>query len=102
MISERFKNPHGIVVTVTFVNDAHTQISSSGSPLFNSPAGSIFVPFSFETVTRGLSRWIFGGTYLQDALSFLDADQREFVKTGITPAQWAAMFPPEDGEGQES
>jgi len=36
------------------------------------------------------------GTLIQDALPFLDADRREFIMSGITPAMWDEMFPPED------
>lgn len=32
------------------------------------------------------------GALLQEAFHFLDADEREFVKTGITPSEWKAMF----------
>lgn len=32
------------------------------------------------------------GALLQDAFPELDADQREFIKTGITPKEWEALF----------
>lgn len=32
------------------------------------------------------------GSAIQDAFSELDADAREFIMTGITPAQWEAAF----------
>jgi hypothetical protein len=32
------------------------------------------------------------GALLQDAFHFLDADEREFYKTGITPEQWNRIF----------
>jgi hypothetical protein len=32
------------------------------------------------------------GALLQDAFHFLDADEREFIKTGITPEQWNRIF----------
>lgn len=41
------------------------------------------------------------GALLQDAFSALDAAQREFVKTGITPQEWEEMFGEvEDLEGE--
>lgn len=42
-----------------------------------------------------LDRWK-GGVNIQSAMRNLTADQREFIKTGITPEEWAAAFPPED------
>ncbi len=36
------------------------------------------------------------GALLQDAFPDLSADDREFIKTGITPEEWAAQFPEDD------
>jgi hypothetical protein len=36
------------------------------------------------------------GKLIQDAFPTLNADQREFVKTGYTPEDWKAMFGPDD------
>jgi len=35
---------------------------------------------------------------IQDIVPELSASQREFLLTGYTEADWAALFPPEDGE----
>jgi len=32
------------------------------------------------------------GTLIQDAMPNLSADEREFIKTGITPKEWEAIF----------
>jgi hypothetical protein len=32
------------------------------------------------------------GMLIQDAFPMLDAGQREFIKTGITPEEWDAAF----------
>ena len=37
--------------------------------------------------------------FVQDAFPELSADDREFIKTGITNEEWDAAFPPEDEEG---
>jgi len=34
--------------------------------------------------------------FVQDAFPHLSADDREFIKTGITPEEWDAMFEDED------
>jgi hypothetical protein len=47
-------------------------------------------------VTRGDIAFYKAGALLQDAFPMLTASQREFIKTGITAAEWDAAFPPED------
>lgn len=41
------------------------------------------------------------GALLQQAFSFLNAEQREFVKTGYTPEDWKAMFPEDEDDTYE-
>jgi len=36
------------------------------------------------------------GTLAQDAFPQLSADEREFIISGVTPEEWATLFPPED------
>lgn len=36
------------------------------------------------------------GALLQDAFPFLSDGEREFLKSGITPEEWDAMFPEEE------
>ena len=38
-----------------------------------------------------LDAWV-DGELIQNVMPQLDADQREFVMTGITPAEWNAAF----------
>ena len=38
-----------------------------------------------------IEHWL-GGALIQDAMPHLDADQREFLMTGITPAEWDEAF----------
>ena len=38
-----------------------------------------------------IDHWL-GGALIQDAMPHLDADQREFLMTGITPAEWDSVF----------
>lgn len=37
------------------------------------------------------SAWT-SGTLIQDAFPRLSAEEREFVKTGITPEEWSELF----------
>lgn len=55
-------------------------------------------PFTGEVVTReiavteaALAAWQ-NGHLIQEAMPTLSADDREFIKTGLLPEQWAAIF----------
>lgn len=48
-----------------------------------------------------LARWEAGGILLQDAFPRLTPGEREFIKTGITPEEWDAMFPPDDDDDDD-
>ena len=37
------------------------------------------------------SAWV-NGALIQEAMTNLNADEREFIKTGITPEEWAETF----------
>jgi hypothetical protein len=52
-------------------------------------------PFSVGTFMRRLRDWQ-RGALIQNAFSDLNADEREFLMTGITPAEWAKMFGEEE------
>lgn len=41
------------------------------------------------------------GLLIQHAFPDLTPGEREFIKTGFTEADWAAMFPPEDDEEEQ-
>lgn len=38
--------------------------------------------------------------FVQDAFPELSADDREFLLTGVTPEEWAAMLPVEDDDDE--
>jgi hypothetical protein len=44
-----------------------------------------------DTLEACIEKWN-DGMNIQDAFPMLDADEREFIKTGITPAEWDATF----------
>lgn len=46
-----------------------------------------------DVLSAALARFE-AGAYIQDAAPELDASEREFVLTGITPAEWDKLFPP--------
>jgi hypothetical protein len=50
-------------------------------------------PYSLTVVTSQFVAWQ-RGALIQDAFPNLTDDEREILKTGITPEGWAKMFPP--------
>ena len=44
-----------------------------------------------EVTQEQLSSWQ-NGTLIQNAMPNLSADEREFIKTGITPEEWDSAF----------
>jgi hypothetical protein len=48
-----------------------------------------------------IDTWASGGRNIQDVMPDLSADDREFLMTGYTPEDWAAIFPPEEDEGPD-
>lgn len=45
-----------------------------------------------ETKIFGMSKWDVPGVLIQNAFPDLNADQREFLMTGITPEVWNETF----------
>lgn len=46
------------------------------------------LPITEDDFDNGMARWL-SGTPIQHAFPTLTIDQREFIMTGITPAEWA-------------
>ena len=45
-----------------------------------------------EVTQEQLSSWQVDGILIQDAMPHLTPDEREFIKTGITPEEWDSAF----------
>lgn len=54
---------------------------------FSGEENTMEIPLTQEEFDAAHRRWQ-GGAMIQDAFHMLDADQREFIMTGITPAEW--------------
>jgi len=57
---------------------------------------SMVMGLTMMQFTLGLQKWLRREELIQDIFPTLDADQREFIQTGITPSEWADMFAPEE------
>jgi hypothetical protein len=51
---------------------------------------------SMDEILKGWHQWILNGHYIQNALSMLTNEEREFLISGITPTEWKEMFANED------
>lgn len=60
------------------------------SPL-SGKTNTLVLPISPDTYDACVAAWK-AGKMIQDAFPMLTADEREFVKTGITPAEWDTLF----------
>lgn len=58
---------------------------------FTGVVNTMELPLTHGEYDRALNLWE-DGALIQNAFPMLNADQREFVKTGITPAVWDSMF----------
>ena len=58
---------------------------------FTGNINSMDLPLTHREYDRGITKWE-DGAYIQDAFPTLNDDQREFIKTGITPQKWREIF----------
>lgn len=58
---------------------------------FTGKVSQMTLPISEEHFNSCATSWQ-SGTLIQDAFPMLNPDQREFIKTGITPEEWNSMF----------
>lgn len=42
--------------------------------------------------------WLHGNALIQEAMPHVSTEDREFLMTGYTPEDWAAMFPADEGD----
>ena len=89
---------------------------TNGITLVDGEAGTVFVtrpnmrgkyvthPITSEYAIQDIAKWLtarFARTanpMVQNAFPNMSVGDREFLMTGITPTEWAAMFPPEEDE----
>ena len=54
--------------------------------------------YAVRVKTGNLARYLCEGEYIHEVMPELDADQREFLISGTTPAEWTLLFSDEDDE----
>jgi len=63
----------------------------TNTSILTNTESSMDLPLTATQLAQGHTLWE-GGTLLQDAFPMLNASEREFIKTGITPQQWEDYF----------
>lgn len=58
----------------------------------------ITVNMTIEAVSAAWYKWTMLGNLIQVAFPELDASEREFLMSGITPEEWARLFPNSDDD----
>lgn len=66
-------------------------IKFSNTSPFSGEENTMELPLTQEEFDAAHKRWQ-EGTMIQDAFPTLNADQREFILTGITPGEWDDAF----------
>ena len=83
------QNPMGLRFTLSEhpnVSGKQTEIRMVGTQK------RLVVDIPIERVSAMWYQWQMGGKFVQDAFSELNAEQREFLITGITPTEWSEIF----------
>jgi len=55
----------------------------------------IIVEHGIDRIEKSWFRYIVRNEFVQDAFPYLTADEREFIITGFSKAEWDIMFPTE-------
>lgn len=55
-------------------------------------SNTLILEVTFEKFEKSLKKWN-AGTMIQSAFPYLDADEREFILTGISSQDWNNIFP---------
>jgi hypothetical protein len=77
------------IMSVSVVSPTSISITR-GSP-FTTTQSTMILPISLAQWVSAHRAWQ-DGTLIQVAFPTLNADQREFIMTGLTPAQWNEIF----------
>jgi hypothetical protein len=80
-------NPRGLSFMLREVTPSETRIS-----LFGDENIYIVVNHPLESLNQGFYYWMAEGRLIQQAFSFLTAEEREFLQTGMTPEVWNETF----------
>lgn len=66
-------------------------ITITRKSMFTGNVNTMQIPMTKEMFERAEAQWK-AGELIQNAFPRLDPEQREFIKTGVTPAEWERTF----------
>lgn len=89
-------SPKGLEFNITELPEGKLELRLAGTNKL------ITVTMKLETFSACFYQWQMNGKFIQDAFKDLSAEEREFLITGITPAEWKELFPPESDEEAEA
>lgn len=77
-------NRLGLLYQITRVSNTETRISCKGQ--------SIVVKATFDEVVVSWYKWMMKNEFIQDAFPYFNADEREFLVTGLTVEEWDKLL----------
>lgn len=84
------------MTTLIATNASFTHIKVEATSPFMGKS-TMELPLSLGEFQQGIDKWD-RGAYVQDAFPTLNAGQREFLMTGMTPQVWDKTFPKEEDD----
>jgi len=82
-------NPVGVRLFMTELEDGKTHVRTLRN--------HIIVNHPIDRLRQSFYDWQITGVFIQNAFDYLNADEREFIKTGITVDGWNRIFKSTDG-----
>lgn len=82
----QYKNNMGNDTYITHA--VNNKVSVKSISPFNKEASSAVLPLSYETMEAKIAEWKTTGKHVQDVFTTLNADEREFLMTGIPIWEW--------------
>jgi len=64
----------------------------TGNTVISTDGKSITVNATIDKLAQGWYDWLVRGWMIQNAFSFLNPDEREFLMTSMTPTEWDELF----------
>ena len=87
-------------IGLKFVLSVHHDGKDTSKTRISQGRKHIIVDCPLEEMSQRWYRWQMEGVYIQDAFRNLSADEREFLMTAITPAEWDETF--KNGEEEKN
>lgn len=95
--SHRVNPHHNITVRPVDKDSCELTARSPLSGQFN----TLTFPYGSVVMNRLIRSWLTSNTLIQNAFPNLSADHREFLMTGISPADWDTYIVRDDEAGDE-